>query len=125
MSSEETINQFLTNFYLDIPTPERLACYIRDGKLEICLGGPHSIWYDPVLNQIKLKKKYSCLKPIDGKKLDKNIMLNIFKKLSGIITKSNDELLKEKYRIVKRNKVNQKDQKIIAAYEEAMLRANQ
>lgn len=120
MTSEQVLNRQIENYLNDIPTPDRVACYIRDERLEVCLGGPHVFWYIPETNTIRIKKSYSCLSPINGRKIDKTILLKVYKKiLNGGKTISLDKQLKKEFKIEKKSKLNKKDLETIAKYENA------
>lgn len=103
MNTEETINKFLLNRLNDVCTPDRVAVYITNGILEICI--PESIFFDPVTKKGKLKKIYAGGVTIDGSKLDKELMIKLFHKLSvkELSPKEKqeavDRMILEKYRI--------------------------
>lgn len=120
MTPEQTLNQQIKNYLNDVPTPDRVACYICDKRLEVCLGGPHVFWYNPETNKITIKKSYSCLKSIDGRLIDKSILKQIYQKiLMKGKTISLDNQLKKEFKIDKKSKLNQKDLETIAKYENA------
>lgn len=119
MTPEQTINRFLENYLNDVPTPERLACYLKDGQVEVCLSGPHSFWYNPETDKIRIKKSYPCLLPINGRLIDKSILRSIYKKLTKTPSISNNEMLREKYRIDKK-RIGKKELEEIAKYESAI-----
>lgn len=123
-SPAQTINEFLRNFLNDIPTNRRLACFIVDGKVEVCLGGPHRFWFDPETNKIRIKKKYDCLQPIDIKELDRKLLRDIFHRIQKPEELTLDEKIKQEYGIEQKKKLNKKQLAEIAKYEDAF-KANQ
>lgn len=121
MTPEQALNKQLENYLKDIPTPDRVACYVRDNKLEVCLGGPHIFWYFPETNLIRIKRQYSCLKPFNGRLINKETLKQIYDKITltpGLV--SLDKQLKEKYRIQKKSRLNKDQLTLISKYEESM-----
>ena len=121
MTPEQVLNKQIENYLNDIPTPDRVACYVRDGQLEVCLGGPHVFWYFPETHTIRIKKQYPCLKPINGRLLDKNLLKRVYDKITQKPESVNlDKELKEKYRIDKKSKLSKDQLTLISKYEHAM-----
>lgn len=121
MTPEQVLNKQLENYLNDTPTPDRVACYVRDNKLEICLGGPHVFWYIPETNLIRIKRQYPCLKPFNGRLINKETLKRIYDKITLTPESvSLDKQLKEKYRIQKKSKLNKDQLTLISKYEESM-----
>lgn len=118
---EATINRQLKNYLDDVCTSDRIACFLRNGILEICI--PESIFFDPVTMKGKLKKVYMGYMKIDGSRLDKNIMLAICKKLANKkkeeTQEDRDKKIKEKFGIQSK-RVNEKTRQLISKYEKAI-----
>ncbi len=87
----------------DVDTPDRLAVFVKDGILEICI--PESIFFDPVTQKGRLKKIYAGGVKIDGSKLDKQLLIKLFKKHSKKklthkeLQEIEDKKLLEKYKV--------------------------
>jgi hypothetical protein len=118
---EQTINRQLKNYLDDVCTSDRVACFLKNGILEICI--PESIFFNPVTMKGKLKKVYMGYIKINGSKLDKNIMLAICNKLANKqkveSQKDRDDKVKKKFGIQSK-RVTEKTRTLISKYEEAI-----
>lgn len=111
-------NKWLSNFLNDVSGVPRIPCYYEDECLIAWLGGSDHFKYTPVFGIFEVNIKTL---DFDKSKIDKSILKAIYEKLSNLnINKSQDQELKEKYKISKKRKLNEKDLEQIKKYEDAI-----
>ena len=113
------INKCISNVLNDISCPERLACYLKDGRLICFIGGPNSFIYDPI-NKSIIKKISHDIYDFDISKINIEHLDKIICKKS-IINKKTDEysFVRDKYKITKKT-LKQKDIEEIVKYEQSL-----
>lgn len=118
--NSEYINKKLSNVFNKISCPERLACYLKDGKMVCYMNGGDKFIYNPSDGSIEKQETYILGFDFNEDLIDKDLLDGIIENIQRK-TKIDNETsqLRERYKITKKT-IREKDISEISRYEQAM-----